>query len=186
MHDLELIAAAIAATLAVLGGLRLLRRGYQAAGPALQRRVVERSITLDDFEPDEVQADQIRLAVENFDRQRTPATMKPDSRSPGGFTYDYDGPRHDAGRLFGVVWRGEIAMFYQWRGDRSSEPADPVKAALTAFWRDFPEAVDEDGWPERPDKVFEVNPGLYGPVQRQYVPPLDSDQIHPALKTELP
>lgn len=163
MHDLLLVGIAVSGTLAAFGARRLLapraRRRLQEAAERHIAREASKQITLDDFEPTEKQADEIRRAVADFDRQRTPLTFTKDRQ--GIDQYDYSGPRDSAGRLFGLVYQGRIVMFYQWRGGRMGEDPNPVKAALNAFWRGFPDAVDTDGWPVKPERIFEINPGVY-------------------------
>lgn len=160
--------------LLILIALRALRARLTRLPLAVRRRRSERVITLDDFEPTEAQRDQIRRAVADMERQRTLLGHDALGREV----------RAEAGRLFGIVHGGELVMFYQWRGS-PSEDRQPGRAARKAFWTRFPEAVDDDGWPVKPEKVFEVNPGLYGPPTREYVPAFDPDHMHPALRREV-
>lgn len=217
LHDVVLIVIAVVATLVALGIFSAVSAWYNQVAPAALQHHIERTITIDDFEPNEMQQDQIRRAVLDFDRQRTPLELKNDPQSNSGKSYDYYGPRMEAGRLFGVVLHGEIVMFYQWRDSPSERrppqrnekgvlvlpPTEPRWAILQQFWKTVPGAEDADGWPVKPDKVFEINPGIYGPEKKDQVVVrvkgtdeivvderegelhLDASRMHPALKREL-
>jgi hypothetical protein len=132
-------------------------------------------ITLDDFDPTPRHAEEIRRAVADFDRQRTPLTIGPEG------AWDYNGPRAAAGRLFGVVHDDHIVMFHQIR--HAGDARSVRREVLAAFWaRGY---TDSDGWPIKPQKIFEINPGLFEPPSRDYAAAWDPDKMHPVLRQGL-